>query len=69
MIETARQLKGQGLTAPVCIAVHALFSQETEKALREVSRQVVTTTTVPQSINRIDMSAAIAKAYLTLNAD
>jgi ribose-phosphate pyrophosphokinase len=69
MIEAARQLRGEGLAAPVCIAVHALFSQETEKALREVSRQLVTTTTVPHSTNGIDISAAIAKAYLTLNSD
>lgn len=67
MIEAARQLRREGLAAPVCIAVHALFSPETEKALQEVSRQLVTTTTVPHSTNSIDISAAIAKSYLTLN--
>jgi ribose-phosphate pyrophosphokinase len=69
MVEAARQLRGEGLAAPVCIAVHALFSQETEKALREVSRQLVTTTTVPHSTNGIDISAEIAKAYLALNSN
>src|SRR6266545_345897 len=69
MIEAARQLKGEGLAAPVCIAVHALFSQETEKTLREVSSQLLTTTTVPHSTNAIDLSAAIAKAFLTLNSN
>jgi ribose-phosphate pyrophosphokinase len=69
MIEAARQLRGAGLAPPVCIAVHALFSQETETALREVSRQLVSTTTIPHSTNAIDLSAAIVKAYLTLNTD
>jgi ribose-phosphate pyrophosphokinase len=69
MIEAARQLRSEGLMAPVCIAVHALFSPETEMALREVSSQLVTTSTVPHPTNGIDLTAAIAKAYLRLHSN
>jgi ribose-phosphate pyrophosphokinase len=64
MIEAARQLRGEGLSAAVCIAVHALFSRETEDALREVSSRLVTTNSVPHSSNEIDLSATIAERYL-----
>ena len=64
MIETARQLRREGLSAAVCIAVHALFSQETESALREVSGRLVTTNSVPHATNEIDLTASIAERYL-----
>lgn len=66
MIETARQLQAKGLAAPVCIAVHALFTQETGGALRDVSSRLITTNAVPHPTNEIDLTAAIAKAYLDL---
>jgi ribose-phosphate pyrophosphokinase len=66
MIETARQLRGEGLSAAVCIAVHALFPQETEDALREVSSRLVTTNSVPHPTNEIDLSEIIAERYLQL---
>jgi ribose-phosphate pyrophosphokinase len=68
MIETARQLRGEGLSAAVCIAVHALFSQAIENALREVSSRLVTTNSVPHATNQIDLSATIAERYLELSA-
>jgi ribose-phosphate pyrophosphokinase len=64
MIEAARQLRGEGLSAAVCIALHALFSQETENALREVSSRLVTTNSVPHPSNEIDLSGIIAERYL-----
>ena len=64
MIEIARQLRGEGLSAAVCIAVHALFSHQTENALREVSSPLITTNSIPHPTNEIDLSAAIAEQYL-----
>jgi ribose-phosphate pyrophosphokinase len=64
MIEAARQLRGEGLSLAVCIAVHALFSQETEIALREVSSRLVTTNSVPHATNEIDLTVSIAERYL-----
>lgn len=66
MIETARKLRREGLSAPVCIAVHALFTPETEKALREVSSLLVTTNAVPHATNAIDLTQALARAYSDL---
>jgi ribose-phosphate pyrophosphokinase len=64
MIEAARQLRGEGLSLAVCIAVHALFSQETESVLREVSSRLVTTNSVPHATNEIDLTVSIAEQYL-----
>lgn len=60
MIETSRLLKQQGLRAPVCIAVHALFTPETERQLLELATRVVTTNSVPHHTNGIDLSREIA---------
>jgi ribose-phosphate pyrophosphokinase len=64
MIATAKLLRGEGFSAAVCIAVHCLFSQETEIALRDVSSRLVTTNSVPHASNEIDLSATIAERYL-----
>jgi ribose-phosphate pyrophosphokinase len=61
MIEAARKLKMQGLGPAPCVAVHALFSAETEKDLMAVAGRVVSTNTVPHRTNCIDVSGAIAE--------
>jgi ribose-phosphate pyrophosphokinase len=66
MTETARQLRQQGLAAPVCIAVHGLFTPQTERELLEVAARVVTTNTVPHHTNDIDLSQAITKQVTAL---
>lgn len=60
MIETSRLLREQGLRAPVCIAVHALFTPETERQLLELASRVVTANSVPHHTNSIDLSREIA---------
>jgi ribose-phosphate pyrophosphokinase len=56
MVETVTCLVGAGLRAPVCVAVHALFSGTSEQALRDAGAvTIVTTTSVPHSTNRIDV--------------
>jgi ribose-phosphate pyrophosphokinase len=66
MIEAARQLKTQGFSSPICIAVHALFSPATERQLREIASHVVSTNTVAHSTNDIDLSDSIAEKLLSL---
>jgi len=66
MIETARQLRQQGFAAPVCIAVHGLFTPDTERELLAVAARVVTTNTVPHHTNGIDLSQAIAEQVAAL---
>ena len=60
MIEAARQLRDQGLPAPICIAVHALFSLETQDALLKLAGRVVSSNTVPHPTNEIDVSQAVS---------
>jgi ribose-phosphate pyrophosphokinase len=56
LVETVKRLVGAGLCAPVCVAVHALFSDAAEQALRDAGAgQIVTTTSVPHSSNMIDV--------------
>jgi ribose-phosphate pyrophosphokinase len=56
LIETVKRLVGAGLRAPVCVAVHALFTDMAEQALRDAgAAQIVTTTSVPHSTNMIDV--------------
>jgi ribose-phosphate pyrophosphokinase len=62
MIETARHLHDQGMRRPVCIAVHALFSQETYDELKSKSAAVVTTNSVAHPSNRVDLARLIAAA-------
>ena len=56
MVETVKRLVGAGLRAPVCVAVHALFTDTAEQALRDAgAAQIVTSTSVPHSTNGIDV--------------
>ena len=54
---------GAGLRAPVCLGVHALFSEKAEQALRNAgAAQIVTTTSVPHATNRIDIVPLLVAA-------
>jgi ribose-phosphate pyrophosphokinase len=56
MIETVKRLVAAGLRAPVCVGVHALFTEQAEQALRDAgAAQIVTTTSVSHATNRIDI--------------
>ncbi len=66
MTETARQLRQRGLAPPVCIAVHGLFTPQTERELLEFAARVVTTNTVPHHTNGIDLSGAITEQVAAL---
>jgi len=55
MIETVKCLVRAGLRPPVCVAVHALFSDMAEQGLRGAgAASIVTTTSVPHASNMID---------------
>lgn len=66
MIETCQHLISGGLPKPVCLAVHALLSDEAYQSLKVVTSTVVTTNTVAHETNRIDMSSAIAEEVANL---
>ena len=60
MIETCRRMVKAGLPPPVCLAVHALFAEDSYRLLKEVAGGIATTNTVPHESNQIDMSASVA---------
>lgn len=63
MIEAVRLLKANGVQAPLCIAVHALFAGDAfPKLLKAGPAGVVSTNTVAHETNAIDVSAVIAEA-------
>jgi ribose-phosphate pyrophosphokinase len=61
MIEAARQLPEQGLARPFCLAVHALFADESYAGLLRLSEDVVSTDTVPHPSNQISVVDLIAQ--------
>lgn len=60
MIETVRVIRNLAKTPPVCVAVHALFNAGTEAELERLGSKVVSTNTVRQPTNAIDVSEAIS---------
>jgi ribose-phosphate pyrophosphokinase len=63
MIETVKTLVAAGLRAPVCLGVHALFSETAEQALRDAgAARIVTTTSVQHPTSRIDILPLLVPA-------
>lgn len=67
MIETVKELVVARLRPPVCVGVHALFSETAEQALRDAgAAEIVTTTSVPHATNRIDIVPLLIPAVREL---
>lgn len=66
MLETTRQLRERGFAPAICVAVHALFTEQSYARLRESAALVNTTNTVVHPSNAIDVSAVIAAAAAEL---
>lgn len=67
LIELVEQLRGRGLRAPVCVAVHAVFASYAYWGLLEAgAAKVVTTNTIAHASNAIDVAAAVAQAGRTV---
>lgn len=64
MVEAARTLLAQGLPAPVCVAVHALFAEDAYAELSKLALQVVSTDTVPHPSNAIPVAGLLATAFM-----
>jgi ribose-phosphate pyrophosphokinase len=69
MIETARHLAATGLPRPVCVVVHALFSDESFRSLKEMVGRIATTNTVPHETNAIDITPLVANSIADLLSD
>ncbi len=63
MIETADMLKAEGFRAPICIGVHAVFSENDYQALADSDiEKVITCNTIEHHSNGIDLSELIINA-------
>ena len=67
MVETVKRLVAAGLRPPICVAVHALFSDTAEQAILDAgAARIVTTTSVPHSTNMIDVVPLLIPAMREL---
>lgn len=62
MIEAARQLTARGLAKPYCLAVHALFAEESYVQLQEVAERVISTDTVPHPSNAVSVAELLVSS-------
>jgi ribose-phosphate pyrophosphokinase len=62
MIETARKLAAVGMPKPVCVAVHALFADQSYAELLSLCERVVSTDTVPHASNAISVAPLLGPA-------
>lgn len=61
MIEPIKQIKKMGAKKVYCIGVHGLFVENALKKLKKIGAKVITTNTIPNSVDKIDISKAIVK--------
>lgn len=64
--QTVRGLRAQGLAAPLCLAVHAVFAGAAEQRLAEAgAARLVTANTIVHPTNAVDLTAPVAHALRT----
>jgi ribose-phosphate pyrophosphokinase len=69
MIVTVRQLIAAGLSAPVCVGVHAVFASGAYDELRASGSSVIATcNTIPHASNAIDLTGALTDSVRQLGA-
>ena len=62
LIEACDGLTTRGFAKPICAVVHALFAEDSFKALSTVAGRVVSTDTVPHETNAISVAALLAQS-------
>ncbi len=63
MVEATRQLRAAGSSAPVCVAIHAVFADAVHDELVAAgARDLITCNTIVHASNRIDVDDSIAVA-------
>jgi len=66
MIETAKVLNAEGFRPPVCIGVHAVFSERDYNALRNSAvDRIITCNTIPHHSNGIDIAKLLLRETIT----
>ncbi len=64
MIEAIRILESRRLASVVCVAVHGLFSDDSDELLAKAGARVATSNSVPHRTNHIDVAPILASAVV-----
>ena len=67
MLEAVRHVGQFAKAAPICLAVHGIFADNSDAALIREGARIVTTNTVPHSSNAIDIAPLLAKGATDLS--
>jgi len=62
ILETAKILKRLGAKKIYCICVHGIFANNALEKLRKVGIKVVSTNTIPNKVDKIDVSGVLSKS-------
>jgi ribose-phosphate pyrophosphokinase len=66
MIEAVRLIVARAGTAPVCVAIHGLFADNSNALLAQAGARVVTSNSIPHASNEIDVGEILAGAISEL---
>lgn len=66
MLEAVKLVRTMTAAAPVCVGVHGLFADASDRLLSTEGARVVTSNTVPHASNMIDVSPLLADAVREL---
>jgi phosphoribosylpyrophosphate synthetase len=62
MIEAVRLIVERGAQSPICVAVHGLFAEDSDKILARAGARVVTSNSIPHATNGIDVTEALVNS-------
>jgi len=62
MIEAVRLIVERGAQSPICVAVHGLFAEDSDKILARAGARVVTSNSIPHATNGIDVTQALVNS-------
>jgi ribose-phosphate pyrophosphokinase len=69
MIEAVRLLRASGWPPPVCVAVHGIFADQSDRLLAEAGARVVTSNTVLHPSNALDVSELLVAPIAELTGN
>lgn len=69
MIQAAAHLQAAGMSTPVCIGVHGIFAAGALEEMQAVGLQVVTSNSIPDISNQIDLAPLLAEGLQHLLQD
>ena len=68
MLQAARHFQDAGLTAPICVGVHGIFAEGAAQEMKLAGLRVVTSNSIPDLSNEIDLAPLLASGLKQLLA-